>query len=77
MPEIKIEYPKAQQFIEMTLVDMLTEKRCWNDINKISDALHNVRKHAKSMQEERRMFCEKEQAGNTKKAPQPTKQSEA
>ncbi len=54
MPEIKIEYPKGMRFAEMTLVRMLAEKRCWNDYIEIYGALHNLRHHAKSMQDEQR-----------------------
>ena len=69
MPEIKAEYPKQQGFIEMTLVEMLTEKRCWLDRQKIGRALFEVRKHAKSMQEEQEMICAKAEAGNTREVP--------
>jgi hypothetical protein len=50
---IKLEYPQGQRIIEMALVRMLREKRCWADYRDIADALCNIRLHASSMEKER------------------------
>lgn len=52
MNEIRKEYPEGQRQTEMVLVEMLRERRSWDDYRKISDALWNIRFHAKSMQKE-------------------------
>lgn len=52
MPEIKKEHPQGQRSIEMQLVEMLTEKRNWNDYTVINSALSRIRRHAKSMQDD-------------------------
>lgn len=64
MPELIAEYPIGLRSIEMTLVSMLNEKRSWNDLKEIESALFNIRRQAKSMQDEQKQVC----AGNTKEA---------
>lgn len=53
MPEIKPEYPEGQHSLEMVLTEMLAEKRSWHDRQRIGSALFEVRRHAKSLQDEK------------------------
>ncbi len=71
MTEIKPEYPKGHRFIEMELVEMLAENRCWNDVEKIGYALLNVRKKAKSMKDEQKIQCNDSMAEHAKESPYP------
>lgn len=56
MPEIKPIYPEGQHSLEMELIEMLSEKRSWHDFQRIGNALYNVRKCAKSLQDEQESF---------------------
>ena len=56
MPVIRKEYPEGLRSAEMVLVQMLREKRSWQDHMDIKDALWNLRFNAKSMQKERDMI---------------------
>lgn len=69
MPELKPEYPKRLNFIEMTLVKMLAEKHCWNDTVDIANALYEIRAHAKSMREEMKILSVDKDGANTKEDP--------
>ncbi len=57
MPEITKEYPEGRKSLEMALVKMLSDKRCWLDYVAIGNALHNIRMHAESMEKERDKVC--------------------
>ena len=56
MPKIKSEYPEGQRSAEMTLVEMLQEKRSWADYMEIANALWNLRYRAKLMKDEDKML---------------------
>ena len=52
MAEIRREHPEGRRLAEATLVQMLKERRCWNDYMDIIWALHNIRKVADDMKKE-------------------------
>jgi hypothetical protein len=72
MPELKVEYPKGQRSLERVLVEMLKEKRSWNDLTEIGNALDIVRRSAKAMQDEQRALASTAVAGNCSEAPERT-----
>lgn len=57
MAEITAEYPEGKRNAEMSLVRMLSEKRSWVDYVEITNALDNIRRHAGSMDEERKLLA--------------------
>lgn len=64
MPELKREYPEGQRSLEMVLVEMLRDKRSWNDLREIGSALWDIRRKAKSMKDEQRALASTAVAGN-------------
>jgi len=52
------EYPKGRGRAEMLLVRMLQEQRSWDDIQRITDALWNIRFHADNMKKEHDLLHE-------------------
>lgn len=51
---LTIEYPLGKCRAEMLLVEMLQTGRSWFDYMEIIEALSNLRRHIKSMEDERK-----------------------